>query len=665
MTMAGGIQIGRRDTRGASVVVVGAGVTSPIAGHADYTAGGTADEVTIALALADLTSSRTWIETVKLIGGFTLADEIVLSSYTRLDATEAALTLIGGVTKKMLVNENQTDGGGDTNIEIFGGIWTGNYGDSNNGVKDALGFIEVDGWKVIGSQITKAAGTGLFIRGNVTGGSGQTNPGLIDDVDTYSNGQSGTRILSAARLVMINSLRSRDNNEDGVSFQSSEVNAALLTLKGNGRYNFNTENIHSSNFRGVTSIDAGLHGVRFNGVVDSYFQGTSRTSCKGTVSVAFTSGGTIHPREGQTLTGATSSATMILVWVNLTSGSWAGGDAAGTFYGWKKTGTFQSENLDRGSDTNVATIAGDTTSTANTFDDVIFADGNTKGYGDNRHLLVDIEAGQGTRGRDNGETPDARWAVNFSDGVVENIGGTFRTMANQTGEVNWPPEAQRLAFTSGGTFEILAGATITGATSSATGVVTSIYHDQGTWAGGDEIGVLWIKTKTGVFQSENLDVGGNLNVATIAGDSTPTKLGLTHSRMDDSLDLRAAIRVKVTIPITNDDTALTTGDGKVHYTVHEDLNGMNLVKPSMSGSTASTSGIPTVQIRNVTDSVDMLTTKLTVDQDEKHSSTAATVVLVNTDNDDVVTGDEIAIDVDVAGTGFKGAAVDLVFQLPI
>jgi len=110
--------------------------------------------------------------------------------------------------------------------------------------------------------------------------------------------------------------------------------------------------------------------------------------------------------------------------------------------------------------------------------------------------------------------------------------------------------------------------------------------------------------------------------------------------------------------------ALTTGDGKAYFRVPATLNGFNLVAVGMHVTTVSSSGIPTVQIANVTDGVDMLSTKLTVDANEKDSITAAVAAVIDTTKDDVVEGDELRIDVDVAGTGTKGLIVDLTFQAP-
>lgn len=111
-------------------------------------------------------------------------------------------------------------------------------------------------------------------------------------------------------------------------------------------------------------------------------------------------------------------------------------------------------------------------------------------------------------------------------------------------------------------------------------------------------------------------------------------------------------------------SAISTGDGKAYYRVPSTMNGYNLVSVAASLTTASSSGIPTVQIANVTQAADMLSTKLTIDANETDSSTAATAAVIDTGNDDVATGDQLRIDIDVAGTGAKGLIVEMQFQLP-
>jgi hypothetical protein len=91
---------------------------------------------------------------------------------------------------------------------------------------------------------------------------------------------------------------------------------------------------------------------------------------------------------------------------------------------------------------------------------------------------------------------------------------------------------ESLAFTSGGTYQIAIGDTITGETSTETARVLYVVLSSGTWAGGDAAGTLILDDVSGVFQSENLAVDSNSNVATISGDSaaqtTPFQLANPH-----------------------------------------------------------------------------------------------------------------------------------------
>lgn len=83
---------------------------------------------------------------------------------------------------------------------------------------------------------------------------------------------------------------------------------------------------------------------------------------------------------------------------------------------------------------------------------------------------------------------------------------------------------RQVSFTSGGTYTVVEGDTITGATSSATAVITRVVLTSGTWAAGTAAGKLIFASQTGTFQSENLNVGANMNVATIAGNSSAITL---------------------------------------------------------------------------------------------------------------------------------------------
>lgn len=146
----------------------------------------------------------------------------------------------------------------------------------------------------------------------------------------------------------------------------------------------------------------------------------------------------------------------------------------------------------------------------------------------------------------------------------------------------------------------------------------------------------------------------NALIATHESDTTDV-----HGVPDVSVVERRPVQVK----LFDDTTNATTGDGKFSFLIPPEYNGLNLVDADAMVSTVSSSGTPTVAVRRERSgsAVDMLSTSITIDADEKTSYTAATAPVINTSNDDVATGDIIHIDVDAAGTGAKGLAVVLVF----
>jgi hypothetical protein len=133
---------------------------------------------------------------------------------------------------------------------------------------------------------------------------------------------------------------------------------------------------------------------------------------------------------------------------------------------------------------------------------------------------------------------------------------------------------------------------------------------------------------------------------------------------------RASQPSQYEIKIFSDTQTVTTGDGKFIFVTPVELNGSTLFSAQAFVTTASSS-IVTVQVRNVSDVVDMLSTPITIDAGEYHSYFAETPAVVDavwfqpvppsskSSNADVSTGDRIAIDVDVGGG--KGLGVILRF----
>ena len=122
---------------------------------------------------------------------------------------------------------------------------------------------------------------------------------------------------------------------------------------------------------------------------------------------------------------------------------------------------------------------------------------------------------------------------------------------------------------------------------------------------------------------------------------------------------------EVVLYVTEATTDTDTGDGQIYFTIGETLDGLNLTAVHARVITAGVTGTLDVEVYNVTDSVDMLSTTLTVDTTELGSETAATPAVIDPTNDDVAEFDLLRIDVDaVHTTPAKGLIVRLTFEAP-
>lgn len=157
------------------------------------------------------------------------------------------------------------------------------------------------------------------------------------------------------------------------------------------------------------------------------------------------------------------------------------------------------------------------------------------------------------------------------------------------------------------------------------------------------------------------------NAATGANPTTSSTGGDTNIGWDIKMKGSGKMRKPTVVGIQVFDSATntSTGDGKAFFRIPAEINGMDLTGVAATVYTAGTTNTTDIQIRNKTDTTDMLSTKLTIDSAETDSSTAATPAVIDATKDDVVTGDVLAIDVDaVSTTPAQGLYVELRFELP-
>lgn len=106
-----------------------------------------------------------------------------------------------------------------------------------------------------------------------------------------------------------------------------------------------------------------------------------------------------------------------------------------------------------------------------------------------------------------------------------------------------------------------------------------------------------------------------------------------------------------------EDPVVSTGDSLFVWAVPTQLDGWFLETVMTFVSTVSSGGDITVQIRNVTQAQDMLSTLCTIDAGEFTSCTADVPPVVDVTTNQVTACDLLAIDVDSAGTAAKGLGV--------
>lgn len=134
-----------------------------------------------------------------------------------------------------------------------------------------------------------------------------------------------------------------------------------------------------------------------------------------------------------------------------------------------------------------------------------------------------------------GEVVGTAAAINVQLGWIPNKVSVFNVTDNNKITIGFPKRFV-IPFSGGGTNELSAGDTITGATSGATAVIRTVLLYSGTWAAGTAAGFFIIEADTivGTFESE--DVVGSVSGAT---DDATVTVHVTHS-VDIDTEVAAA-----------------------------------------------------------------------------------------------------------------------------
>jgi hypothetical protein len=107
------------------------------------------------------------------------------------------------------------------------------------------------------------------------------------------------------------------------------------------------------------------------------------------------------------------------------------------------------------------------------------------------------------------------------------------------------------------------------------------------------------------------------------------------------------------VAVSDESTAITTGTAKLTFRMPY---AMTLTAVRASVNTVSSSGNPAIDLNEA--GVSVFSTTLTIDANEKTSTTAATPAVIS---DSALADDaEMTVDIDTAGTGAKGLKLWLI-----
>ena len=182
-------------------------------------------------------------------------------------------------------------------------------------------------------------------------------------------------------------------------------------------------------------------------------------------------------------------------------------------------------------------------------------------------------------------------------------------------------------------------------------------------------GDTWTASNQNTYIKGNLEAiwvgttGGDMDYYTSSTVKNRLAIGAngTHLESNGSAPIWAPTYA-IKSGLLNLDVALQVGDDADRFRIPSPINGWNVVAVALFRQSGT--GVPNVQIRNVNTAVNVLSTALSIDSGETDSSTAATPAVINLANDNVSTGQQIAIDVDVAGTSTLRCGYEILFQKP-
>lgn len=223
----------------------------------------TKDYKEIQQAIDNLPKGREFVATVKVIGRFEIGATLQLPDYTRLDLTEALITLAPGLGQPMIANADQEDG--NHHLEVLGGILHGNAPTANTSDSHGISFTRVDDARISGTEVRRFGGDGIRINGL---GKKHRNA-FLSSLVLEDNSQSGLNIMWASRNVFVTDVLVRGNKVFGLRSDHSESSYANIQADANGGVGVFIRNVFGGSYANLTATRNGKTGILVQGMVAS------------------------------------------------------------------------------------------------------------------------------------------------------------------------------------------------------------------------------------------------------------------------------------------------------------------------------------------------------------------------------------------------------------
>jgi len=156
-------------------------------------------------------------------------------------------------------------------------------------------------------------------------------------------------------------------------------------------------------------------------------------------------------------------------------------------------------------------------------------------------------------------------------------------------------------------------------------------------------------------------IAGNLSLVLPATDGNSGDVFTTNGSGTTSwADPDTLVYKNVILKVMAEDTVVTSGDGKMYFTVPAELAGFDVVSVECHVYTVDAANDVEVDIYNLTQTADVMSDAQNIQANENDSLTSDDRGTIDTSEDDLTSGDVLRVDVSLyAGSAAKGLEVRL------